>query len=466
MYYDINSEEIKEKGPISIDYEQENKIYNIELENINASLVLSIKGKIEEHDLYQVKLNIRDFYDISRMMRFYITINDVIELIKKKIEAKKLEIIEEKEKLFFKFYLSNQFNEIKENELIKLELNKVKKNGEDITIFLKNSIEQLKNSVEQLKIEVEQLKNDLVLKDRENKIFENKLQKEDEKIKKLSIKNDEVIQKMKEKYEKSLKKISVQSEQRQKKIEEEYANELKKIFEQFIEILKKKVENEEKFQIFNKQIEEGYSYENKNNNYIDISKDYMRKDVFEDKDEDENENEDNELINGTSPQAFLFKNGPNYKVIKGLKVIKTSKGWWDATVLGNKYLEKNRKNIWKIKINKLKEADGIIIGIAQSDINQGNPCNCDTSKTFGLNSHNLEKYIKGTCSEYGNGKLSQGDIVEVGVDLKIKTLEFSINGKNLGVAYDKLSEDINYLPYIELCNKGSEIELIQSNIYQ
>ena len=76
-------------------------------------------------------------------------------------------------------------------------------------------------------------------------------------------------------------------------------------------------------------------------------------------------------------------------------------------------------------------------------------CSCN----FGM--HNL-----GVYKEFKKCQASEGNIFEIIVDLNRGELSFSVNGNNFGIFCDNIIKDIEYLPFLDIINEGTEVTLI------
>jgi len=63
-------------------------------------------------------------------------------------------------------------------------------------------------------------------------------------------------------------------------------------------------------------------------------------------------------------------------------------------------------------------------------------------------------------TEFSKKEASEGNIIEIIVDLDRGELSFSLNGNNLGIFCDNIIKDIEYVPFVDIHNEGSEIRLI------
>ena len=129
---------------------------------------------------------------------------------------------------------------------------------------------------------------------------------------------------------------------------------------------------------------------------------------------------------------------------------------------------------WSIKILKSRYKNGwdILIGVAPFDINQNlndnynntDKCgwyfNCYDSKLHSGPPHNY----KWPGKKYGPRKwkgdyVHTGDSVEIVMDTVKGELLFTLNGTNLGVAYEGIPLGKPLVPCVLLGNKGDSVEL-------
>ena len=146
---------------------------------------------------------------------------------------------------------------------------------------------------------------------------------------------------------------------------------------------------------------------------------------------------------------------------------KLNDGGW-CTILGDVLLPPKRIISWNIRIANSKKGDGfgIYIGVIPSDINQ-NDGDVDYGWYIGCYSsilrsgppHNYRN------KEYGPRKVNgqyvhTGDIVGVVMDTTKGALSFSLNGVNLGVAFEGIPLDKPLIPFVNLKYQGDSVELV------
>ena len=157
--------------------------------------------------------------------------------------------------------------------------------------------------------------------------------------------------------------------------------------------------------------------------------------------------------------------------------IATTIGDGCCTIIGNTSLPPNKVTSWSIKVLKSEDNNGtgIWIGVAPFDINQDEENeNCNKSGWyFGCNCSTLlsgpPHSYKYPGKEYGPRKekgqyIHTGDSVGVVMDTAKGELSFSLNGVNLGVAYEGIPLDKPLVPCVLLENEGDSVELDTSEV--
>ena len=143
-----------------------------------------------------------------------------------------------------------------------------------------------------------------------------------------------------------------------------------------------------------------------------------------------------------------------------------------GTIIGNTPLPQNKVTSWSIKILKSKKnnGEGILIGVAPSDINQNAAYNfmdygwyfdCCSSKLWSGPPCPYREKAYGPRKKEGQ-YVHTGDSVGVVMDTtKAKgELSFVLNGVNLGVAYEGIPLDKPLVPCALLGYMGDSVELI------
>ena len=143
-------------------------------------------------------------------------------------------------------------------------------------------------------------------------------------------------------------------------------------------------------------------------------------------------------------------------------------GFW-CTIIGNTTLPPNKVTSWSIKVLKSRgnDGNGILIGVASSDINQNesdniNKCgwyfHCYESTLISGPPHNYRYPGK----EYGPRKEDGEYIDSVGVvmDTAKGELSFALDGVNFGVAYERIPLDKPLVPCVILRYEGDSVELV------
>lgn len=150
------------------------------------------------------------------------------------------------------------------------------------------------------------------------------------------------------------------------------------------------------------------------------------------------------------------------------------------TVIGTVVLPPNTVTSWGIKTIKYNDNNryyygSIYVGVAPFDISQ---CSYSNHSTCGwyLSLQNLRLYSPSVHNfqgkEYGflensdlKVSISQGDSIGVVVDTKKGTLSFTLNGVNLGVAFDDINLDKPLVPCVIFNGHNSNsVELVPSKV--
>ena len=150
---------------------------------------------------------------------------------------------------------------------------------------------------------------------------------------------------------------------------------------------------------------------------------------------------------------FQWEKHDNCELLNDNKILRKIKNkGWNTNVKGNKILNKNSINIFKIRVNEIhSDKSGLAFGISRASSsfsydNNWNMC-CNNSSYY------IFKSFKKTT-------INKGDIVTFIVDLKIGSLEVKKNNEVLGKLNDiPTNEDL--VPTV--CNYyvGNEIEIIE-----
>lgn len=154
-------------------------------------------------------------------------------------------------------------------------------------------------------------------------------------------------------------------------------------------------------------------------------------------------------------KKFLCELKDNFKTIKKI----SGDNLHNCTIIGDKCLIKGKINKWKIK-NK-NDKTHILVGINSSNVDlngENNWKNGYITNLDNMNKHNLGKY-----TEVNNHKVKANDIIEIVVDLEKGKLSYSINDTDFGVFCDNIDLNIDYVPFIEMINVGSEMTLVESD---
>ena len=141
-----------------------------------------------------------------------------------------------------------------------------------------------------------------------------------------------------------------------------------------------------------------------------------------------------------------------------------------STILLNCFLSFSGATSWNIKIltSWNNDGGGIFIGVAPFDIKQNEDnsekCgwyfNCYASALWSGPPHNYRGRVYGPRKEKAGEYVRTGDIIGVTMDVERGELSFTINEKNLGVAYKGIPLDKPLVPCVILYNKDDSIELV------
>ena len=165
-------------------------------------------------------------------------------------------------------------------------------------------------------------------------------------------------------------------------------------------------------------------------------------------------NLDDKIIN----LNFGWKINDKATLTEDLKTIRkiSGGGGWNCSAFGDKSLIKGKINKFKIQLTK---ATGMFVfGIIPKGTNINGIDNW--KKGYVTCSTNFGKHNLGVYTEFSKKEASEGNIIEIIVDLDRGELSFSLNGNNLGIFCDNIIKDIEYVPFVDIHNEGSEIRLI------
>ena len=129
----------------------------------------------------------------------------------------------------------------------------------------------------------------------------------------------------------------------------------------------------------------------------------------------------------------------------------------NCTVIGDKCLIKGKINKWKIK-NKNNKTH-ILFGINRADVDLNGERTYQSGYITNLD--NMDKHNLGVYTAINLIKVKPNDIIGIVVDLKEGKLSYSINDIDLGVFCDNINLKVDYVPFIEMINVGSEITLVE-----
>ena len=167
-------------------------------------------------------------------------------------------------------------------------------------------------------------------------------------------------------------------------------------------------------------------------------------------------NPDDKIVN----LNFNWKINDNAKITNDLKtVIKISGGnKWNCSTIGDKSLIKGKINKWKIQLTKM--SGEILFGIVPKGIDTSVNTIDNWKKGYVTCSCNFAMHNLGVWKEFKKYQASEGNIFEIIVDLNRGELSFSVNGNNFGIFCDNIIKDIEYLPFLDIINEGTEVTLI------
>lgn len=156
--------------------------------------------------------------------------------------------------------------------------------------------------------------------------------------------------------------------------------------------------------------------------------------------------------------------------------VATKTGQYDCfcTIIGNTPLPPNKMASWSIKILKSKDDDGndVFVGVAPFDTDQNEGLNsikcrwyfhCYGSTLRSGPPHNYTYKMYGPRKKKGN-YVHTGDSVGVVMDTAKGELSFTLNGVNLGVAYEGIPLDKPLVPCVLLRYEGDSVELDTSEV--
>ena len=166
-------------------------------------------------------------------------------------------------------------------------------------------------------------------------------------------------------------------------------------------------------------------------------------------------NSKNKIIN----LNFEWKTNSNGRISNDSKTIMkiNGNGGWNCTAIGNKSLIKGEINKWKIQLRK--RTSSILFGIVPNDINI--EANENWKKGYITNADNFDKHNLGVCQKLNSCSAVEGNVIEIIANLEKCEISFYLNGKDLGIFCDNIIKDIDYVPFVEILNKGDEVTLLQ-----
>ena len=145
-------------------------------------------------------------------------------------------------------------------------------------------------------------------------------------------------------------------------------------------------------------------------------------------------------------------------------------GYTYCTIIGSTHIPLDRVNTWSIKIlnSKHNDGNGILIGVAPSDIDQNEDANfikcgwyfhCGDSSLYSGPPHHYRGKTYGPRKRKGE-YVHTGDSVGVMMDTERGELSFVVDGIDLGVAYEGIPLDEPLVPCVILKKALDSVELV------
>ena len=188
--------------------------------------------------------------------------------------------------------------------------------------------------------------------------------------------------------------------------------------------------------------------------YKSLIKSLSENNALNDRNQDLTQNPDDKVIN----LKFGWKVNDKARLRNDSKTVRKIGGGnsWNCSCLGDKSLIPGTINKWKIQLTKYTGA--IVLGIVPkgTDINGID----NWKKGYVTCSDNFAKHNLGIKTEFAKNEASEGNILEVIVDLEKGELSFSVNGINLGLFCQNIIKDIEYLPFVDIDTPENEITLL------
>jgi len=138
--------------------------YSITFGTLKEFIVIKIYQETNIKNKYISFLTLEQLKKISKSMRYYDEVDEIINFLKEKAERKEIFLKQEKEIIFFEFS-ANLPNRGIDN--ISLKLDKIKQNDEEIISILINKIDKLEKEIKILKDKL-QVSEDIIAKNKEN----------------------------------------------------------------------------------------------------------------------------------------------------------------------------------------------------------------------------------------------------------------------------------------------------------
>ena len=159
-----------------------------------------------------------------------------------------------------------------------------------------------------------------------------------------------------------------------------------------------------------------------------------------------------------------------YSVDESKRVVTKVNATEYCTVIGSTPLPQSKVASWSVKILKSKDNDGngICVSVVPSDVDQnryesfnkfGWHFGCYESMLWSGPPHNYRAKEYGSRKEVGKYART-GDVVGVIMDTTKGELSFTVNGVNLGVAFEGVPLDKPLVPCVVIKHEGDSVELI------
>ena len=161
---------------------------------------------------------------------------------------------------------------------------------------------------------------------------------------------------------------------------------------------------------------------------------------------------------------YYFLPGPNYSLSNNNKIItKTgNNNGWDVTAITNSNIL-NGIHRWSLKIINTQNSN-FMIGIAPNSINQSQQNNYNQCGwyfyTYNSTLHSGPPFKYAGQSYCNNGKLTNGTIIDLELNMNNSTIKYFINGQDCGVAYQGIPTNQTLKFVVLLLNTNDCVELL------